>query len=266
MSRAALTFVTGVHVLWHDGCMTSEAARQAGGIRARNRAAIETEILELGRRHLAREGAAALSLRAIARDLGMVSSALYRYVASRDDLLTLLIVAAFNSLGDAVEQAHGEVADSDLTGRWQAIGRALRNWGLEHPHEYALIYGSPVPDYHAPSEQTTEPGTRVQVLLTRLLADAARTGHLARDGYETHLTEDLAPLARSAAGSLLDDDFFHGSGLDAETLMAGLAAWSLLMGAVSAEVFGHLGVDTITDAEAHFEYLLAVGERLVLRP
>jgi AcrR family transcriptional regulator len=238
---------------------------QAGGIRARNRAAIEAEILDLGRQHLARQGAAALSLRAIARDLGMVSSALYRYVASRDDLLTLLIVAAFTSLGDAVEQAHGEVPEADLTARWQAIGRALRSWGLDHPHEYALVYGSPVPDYQAPSEQTTGPGTRVLALLTSLLADATRTGHLARDAYETHLTEDLAPLARTAAGPLLDDAFFEGSGLDAETLMTGLAAWSLLMGAVSAEVFGHLGADTITDRNAYFEYLLAVGGRLVLR-
>jgi AcrR family transcriptional regulator len=104
------------------------------GIRARNRAAIEDEILEVGRRHLAKDGAAALSLRAIARELGMVSSALYRYVASRDELLTLLIVAAFNSLGDAVDQAHATVPPNDLAGRWQAIGRALRDWALAHPH------------------------------------------------------------------------------------------------------------------------------------
>jgi AcrR family transcriptional regulator len=242
--------------------MTTEAR----GIRARNRAAIEAEILELGRQHLAREGAAALSLRAIARDLGMVSSALYRYVASRDDLLTLLIVAAFNSLGDAVEQAHAQVADTDLPGRWEAIGRTLRRWAVDHPHEYALVYGSPVPDYEAPTEQTTGPGTRVFVLLTRLLADATRTGHLARDAYETHLTEDLAPLAVAAAGPLLHDEFFEGSGLDAETLMAGLAAWSLVMGWISAEIFSQLGPDTITDREASFEYMLAVGGRLVLRP
>jgi AcrR family transcriptional regulator len=249
--------------------MTTEAIpegrHRARGIRARNRAAIEAEILELGRLHLAREGAAALSLRAIARDLGMVSSALYRYVASRDELLTLLIVAAFNSLGDAVEEAHAAVAESDLTGRWQAIGRSLRAWALEHPHEYALVYGSPVPDYEAPSEQTTGPGTRVLALLTGLIADATRTGHLARDAYETHLTEDLAPLAHTAAGVLLDDAFFDGSGIDAETLMAGLAAWSLLMGAVSAEIFGQLGANTISDPDSYFEYLLAVAGRLVLR-
>jgi AcrR family transcriptional regulator len=244
---------------------SANGARPARGIRARNRAAIEGEILEIGRIHLARDGAAALSLRAIARDLGMVSSALYRYVASRDELLTLLIVAAFNSLGDAVEHAHSQVPEDDLTGRWQAIGRGLRRWALSHPHEYALIYGSPVPDYQAPSEQTTGPGTRVLVLLTRLLSDATRTGHLARDAYETHLTEDLTPLAMAAVGPLLEDDFFAGASLDAETLMAGLAAWSLLMGTTSAEVFGQLGPDTFASSEAYFEYQLAVGQRLVLR-
>src|SRR4051812_33791273 len=93
VSRSVLTFVTGAHDPWHHVPMVSEPVRPISGIRARNRAAIEAEILDRGREHLAREGAAALSLRAIARDLGMVSSALYRYVASRDDLFTLLIVA-----------------------------------------------------------------------------------------------------------------------------------------------------------------------------
>ena len=103
------------------------------GIRARNRAALEEEILEAGRRHLARDGAAALSLLAIARDLGMVSSALYRYVANRDDLLTLLIVAAYTSLGDAVEQA----ARRHTGGRPRcALGRHRARpaqWALAHP-------------------------------------------------------------------------------------------------------------------------------------
>ena len=89
-------------------------ATRTQGIRARNRAAIEQEILEVGRQHLARHGAAALSLRAIARDMGMVSSALYRYVRNRDDLLTLLIVSAYTSLADAVEAAHAAVDPWDL--------------------------------------------------------------------------------------------------------------------------------------------------------
>ena len=226
---------------------------------------MQQEILAAGRRHLARDGAAALSLRAIARDLGMVSSALYRYVANRDELLTLLIVAAYTSLGDAVEQAHATVPPENLSARWNAVAGTTRAWALAHPHEYALLFGSPVPDYSAPAEQTTEPGTRVQALLLRLLSDATRTGQLARDAFTTHVTEDLGAPAEAAAGSMLEDDFFAGSGIDADTLMAGLAAWSLVMGALSAEIFGQLGPDTVQDPDAYFGYMTEVARRLVLR-
>jgi len=110
---------------------------------------MEADIIQVAREHLARHGAAALSLRAIARDLGMASSAIYRYVDSRDELLTRLIVRAFTSLADTVHQAHDAVARDDLVGRWNAVGRAIRDWALENPHDFALIYGSPVPDYVA---------------------------------------------------------------------------------------------------------------------
>ena len=243
--------------MWHAE-LVSET--KAGGIRARNRAAIEHEILEIGRAHLARDGAAALSLRAVARDLGMVSSALYRYVKSRDELLTLLIVAAYNSLGDAVEKALGDVARDDVLGRWRAIGTALRVWALEHPNEYALIYGSPVPDYNAPAEQTTEPGTRVQALLVQLLVDARNTGRLAPP---ERVDPAVRELAERAGGPMLADEFFAGTGLVAPTLMAGLSAWSLLMGTVSSEVFGQLGAETVPDPDAYFAFMLEAAGQLV---
>src|SRR5215472_1888721 len=88
--------------------------------RERARAEITAEILDAGRRHLAREGAAGLSLRAIARDLGMASSAVYRYVASRDDLLTRLIIDAYDMLGGAAESREAAADRADLSGRWTA--------------------------------------------------------------------------------------------------------------------------------------------------
>ena len=264
-----LTFVTSNHIVWHAGAVgareTAQPDNRGQGIRARNRAAIEAEILASARRQLAVTGASALSLRAVARDLGMVSSALYRYVSSRDELLTRLIVSAFTSLGDAVEQAHDAVPAADLTTRWFAVGHALRDWALAHPHEYALVYGSPVPDYRAPAEQTTGPGTRVFALLVGLLADATRSGELARDAFTPHLTEDLGTAATAAAGTVLDDPFLAHHGLDADTVMAGLAAWSLVMGALSSEVFGQLGPGTVDDPRAYFDYHLEVARRLVLR-
>lgn len=224
---------------------------------------MEAEILRVAAEELARHGAAALSLRAVAREMGMASSAIYRYVRDRDELLTRLIVAAYTSLGDAVEAAHASVDPADLDGRWWAVGTALRDWARSHPHEYALLYGSPVPDYRAPAEQTNEPGTRVQALLVRLLADAQRVGRL-RDAA-AGIAPGVQVRAEAAAGPLLDDPFFADAGLDAPAVMAGLAAWTLLLGTVTTELFEQLG-DTIPDPDAYFAYMLEVAGRLVLTP
>src|SRR5690349_22435274 len=107
-----------------------------GTPRDRARARTMAEIVRIGREHLASEGAAALSLRAVARELGLVSSAVYRYVASRDELLTLLVVDGYDELGDAVDAALVEVDRSDHVGRMVAIGRAVRAWGLAEPATY----------------------------------------------------------------------------------------------------------------------------------
>ena len=113
--------------------------------RSRAREQTMRDIVRIGREHLATDGAAALSLRAVARDLGLVSSAVYRYVASRDELLTLLVVDGYDELGDAVDAALAGVDRSDHAGRMAAIGRAVRAWGLADPATYALLFGSPVP-------------------------------------------------------------------------------------------------------------------------
>src|SRR6476660_3087620 len=130
------------------------------GKRQESRDRIEGQIIELGRRHLVTEGAAGLSLRAIARDLGMVSSAVYRYVASRDDLLTLMLVDAYSELADAVDDA-AAAADGTWRDQLLAMTHAARAWAVDQPARWALLYGSPVPGYHAPRERTVGPGTRV---------------------------------------------------------------------------------------------------------
>lgn len=148
----------------------------APSIRARVRAELTEEIKSVARRHLATEGAN-LSLRAVARDLGLASSALYRYFASRDKLLTALILDAYRALGDAAEDADAAVTDTDLRGRWLAVCHAVRQWALRHPAEYTLLYGSPVPRYAAPAD-TTALAQRVALTLTGILTDAARAGRL----------------------------------------------------------------------------------------
>ena len=121
------------------------------GVRERAREELTREIKQEARRQLAVEGAQRLSLRAVARELGMASSALYRYFPSRDDLLTALITDAYNALGEQVEQAAAAVVPAtDTRARWYALCATLRAWAKANPHEYALLYGTPVPGYSAP--------------------------------------------------------------------------------------------------------------------
>src|SRR3954466_14362445 len=111
------------------------------GKRQETRDRIEREIVEVGRRHLVTEGAAALSLRAVARELGMVSSAVYRYVASRDDLLTLLIIEAYDALGAGAEAGAAPRRSRNPVTRFVAAARAIRTWAVANPHGFALLYG-----------------------------------------------------------------------------------------------------------------------------
>lgn len=232
--------------MWHDGAMTD-----APGIRARNRAAIEAEILAVAGRHLAEYGAAALSLRAIARELGMVSSAVYRYVESRDELLTRLIVAAYDDLADRCEEA---LAAADIEGlqRFRVIARTTHAWARDHPHDYALIYGSPVPGYHAPADRTNTAGTRVPGLLVEALVGRPEQ-------------PPAEPLEAEAFQAMLGDPMFASSGLTAGSLRRGLAAWTLVLGAITTELFEQFGPQAFGEGDAWFELMLEDAVRLAER-
>jgi AcrR family transcriptional regulator len=203
------------------------------------------DIVRIGRAHLATEGAAALSLRAVARDLGLVSSAVYRYVASRDELLTLLVVDGYDELGDAVDAALDGVDRSDHVGRMVAIARAVRAWALAEPATYALLFGSPVPGYEAPAERTTGPGTRVVVRLVETWEDAWRAGAVTSDGEPLtprRLTRDIARIRREMGLTAPD-----------RLIARGLFAWAALFGCVSWEVFGQYGPGTFVEPGDLFE-------------
>jgi AcrR family transcriptional regulator len=208
--------------------------------RERARAELTAEIVDLARAQLATVGAAGLSLRAVARELGMVSSAIYRYFPSRDDLLTRLIIDGYDALGTAAEQADDPAAAPQE--RWLAVCRATRSWARAHPHEYALLYGSPVPGYSAPPD-TVPAAARVGLVLGRVLGDAARAGVLpAAAGVRTGAVS--AELAEAFGGD-------H-PGLDDRVRARALLAWSGLFGAVSFELFGHF-VGSVTDPDAFFD-------------
>lgn len=218
--------------------------------RARAREQTMRDIVRIGRAHLATDGAAALSLRAVARDLGVVSSAVYRYVASRDDLLTLLVVDGYDELGDAVDAAEATVARADHAGRMRAIGRAVRAWALAEPATYALLFGSPVPGYEAPAERTTEPGTRVIRRLVEVWEDAWVAGEASVPEVGVaprRLARDLARIRKDLSITAPD-----------ELVARGMLAWAALFGCVSFEVFGQYGADTFTDPRDVFEHHLDV--------
>lgn len=222
---------------------TDPSPTPAAGVRRRVRDEMRRTILDAARDHLARRGASDLSLRAIARDVGLVSSAVYRYVPSRDALLTELIIESYDSLGEAGEQADAAVERGDLVGRFVEIGRAVRSWGVEHPHEWALIYGSPVIGYAAPQD-TIRAASRIPTLLAEILRDARAAG--------VSLPEDPVNAADERALAPIHD--FFGPDVPVEAAARGLMSWTYVVGAVSAEVFGQRqNVVVAEEAPAFFE-------------
>jgi AcrR family transcriptional regulator len=216
--------------------MTQAApSRSAAGTRARVRAELTREIAEVARQHLATSGAAALSLRAVARELGMASSAVYRYFPSRDDLLTALIIDAYDAIGAAAEEADAE-AGSDVRDRWLAVCRSAREWALAHPHEYALVYGSPVPGYAAP-EATIGPAARVGLVLSRILVDGIAAGEIDVSGWADQGT--LVPGVPEQMG------------LPASLGEQAVFAWTALFGLINFELFGHTH-NVVEDKAAYF--------------
>ncbi|MFE4693020.1 TetR/AcrR family transcriptional regulator [Streptomyces sp. NPDC056749] len=210
------------------------------GARERARVEVAAAIKDEARNQLAAEGAAKLSLRAVARELGMVSSALYRYFPSRDDLLTALIVDAYDAVGEAAETAWARAGDAATPhpARWVAVACAVRDWALARPHEYALIYGSPVPGYTAPLD-TVGPASRVGQVLIGLVRDA----HLAQGVAVPPLTVELRPEAARMAADLAAD-------LPPAVVVALVSAWAQLSGLISFELFGQF--DRVVEAREQF--------------
>jgi AcrR family transcriptional regulator len=175
----------------------------------------------------------------------MVSSAIYRYVPSRDDLLTALIIDAYTSLGEATDAAEAAVRREDLMGRFCALGRAVRDWARTHPHEYALTYGTPVPGYVAPPD-TLEPGSRVSLALLRILVDGVASGVVTAppDTLAPPVLADMTAVSGRAA-----------PGVPPALMARGMIVWSQLFGAVTFDVFGRTDA-IIDDKAAWFDHQL----------
>jgi AcrR family transcriptional regulator len=225
--------------------------------RERVREELTREITEIARSQLATEGAAGLSLRAVAREMGMVSSAIYRYFPSRDDLLTALIIDGYNAIGVAAEQADTACPPGDYIGRWIAVSRAVRDWALAHPHEYALVYGSPVPGYQAP-QQTIAPATRAATVYGKIISDAHRAGRLDPPGICPRPPQSFGPDAAALRASVMAE-------VPDDVAARAVAGWTTLFGMVSFELFGQFD-NVITDRDAFFEHSMRCQGRLTGLP
>ncbi|MER5864898.1 TetR/AcrR family transcriptional regulator [Kitasatospora sp. NPDC002040] len=187
--------------------------------RERYRAQVRAEIMELARQQIATAGASALSLNAIAKQMGISGPALYRYFAGRDELITDLIKDAYRSLADAARAA------TDQGGGLPGVAYALRAWALADPHRYFLLYGTPVPGYHAPDDVTT-----IAAEIMAALLDAAPAPPLPQDGAAAADFTDHLERHRSWDG---------GHPAPAATLHRVLSFWTRLHGVLSLELAGH---------------------------
>ncbi|MGO2861993.1 MAG: TetR/AcrR family transcriptional regulator [Brevibacterium sp.] len=204
----------------------------------RQRARLETEaqITRIGNRMVDEDGVDGLSLRAIARELGVVSSAVYRYVKSRDELLTILIRDAFTQIADEVDRAL-EKERSILV-----LGRTMLRWSREHPNRWALLYGTPIPDYQAPREETVVPGTRIMVTLTELVAAGER-------GPGGGLSGARSEPPATALRPLRDGLEELGLKADDEVIMRTVTVWVAIIGLINSLRFGQFGAgfDAVED-------------------
>jgi AcrR family transcriptional regulator len=229
--------------------------------RDRVRDEVTKEILAVAGAHLAQEGAAGLSLRSIARDLGMVPSALYRYFNGRDALLSALILEAYTSLADQAEAAADGAAEAPGASdgaRWMAVPSTMRQWALARPHEWGLIFGSPVPGYRAP-EETVVPYTRLAAALVRPVGEASRTGRLRVESSDAGSPDAAMEEALTPVREALLPDAPTG------TLERAMSAWCTLIGIISLEIFGHWR-NTVLDPELFFGHTVTrLGDGLGLR-
>ncbi len=220
--------------------------------RQRARTELERVIKDTAARHLAEQGTVGLSLRAVARELGLASSALYRYYPSRDALLTALIVDAYDAIGAAAEDADRAAVAGGLGAgaRWLAVCRAVRSWAAEHRNGWALVYGTPVPGYAAPPD-TVASAVRLSRVMAGILAAAVHDGSLRPPARPLPGPRLVTAAVVEVFGELPAAPY-------EDVLERALTLVPVLVGTVSYELFGHTHA-TFTDDAAWFDVAMAVA-------
>jgi AcrR family transcriptional regulator len=197
--------------------------------RERLRDAAKEEIKTIARAQMAEQGTAAINWREIARQMGVTPTALYRYYATREDLITELIVDAFNALADAALAAEQSVSREDYAGRLLAALEGYRQWAVDHKTDFQLIYGNPIPGYHAPFDVTVQAARRNMAILVAILQAALQAGALKPTAAYQHPPDAILEQFRHQ----------HDYGVDQVVLYIGVAGWARIHGMIMLEIFGH---------------------------
>ena len=235
----------------------THAATHVATRRERARSATIQEIKDTALRLMREQGTTDVRFSDIAREMGMTAPALYRYFGDSDELLTALIVDAYDALGDAVATARDAVDPADVTGRMMAVAEAYRSWARAEPQRFALILGMPVPGFAAPPEgPVTEAAARAMVQLKSLFFDAAAQGRL---GAPLTGPAGTGMVDCMSAAPAVDLGPPEGAPLPPDTMQALLHVWSALHGFTCLETYGHL--DWLTD-EAREEVFTSLGRFL----
>ncbi len=187
------------------------------------------------------KGAPSLSLRAIARDLKITAPAIYNYFPRRDDLVTALIVDAFTSLGKSQMESIESISASKLEARLTALGLAYRDWAINYPQRYQLIFGTPIPGYEAPEDVTLPAAAWALVPLIETLQGLYDGGKL-----RTERLAKLTPALKSMLVAWREFVNESGSQVHIEVLYLAFVIWSRVHGLVTLEI-GHQNPSFIID-------------------
>jgi len=201
-------------------------------IRERYRAQVRHEVKQAALAQLAQAGPAGVSISAIGKQLGISGPGLYRYFASRDELLTELVIDAYHDLADALTGAVGRASGQDPPARLEVLARAYRSWALAQPHRYRLLFGPPLPGYDAHAQRLIDAAWAAMSLLLGILREL---GDRAAPPPPQPLASQLVAWAQA-----------HDPGTSPATALHGVLIWSRLHGIVSLEIAGNfasMGVD-----------------------
>jgi AcrR family transcriptional regulator len=214
--------------------------------RDRRREETKEEIKDTARELLAEKGAAGLTLRGIAKRMGMTAPALYHYFGSINDLITALIYDGFTQLAEAVEKADEDVTSRKPAERLAAVAHAWRRWALEHPTDFQLLYGNPIPTYEQPTDTTYPAARRSFIVTANIFAQAIDRGDI-------DLPAEYRRLPPAIERSLDELTRVDAHDLAHQALYLAAISWARLHGHIMLELF-HLVQPVISDVDALFAH------------